>query len=189
MRDDCLRSIEAHLSLVSKVKAEMVDQIDEAGQMIVHSLKQGHKLMLCGNGGSAADAQHLAAEFVGRFIRERNPLPALALTTDSSALTAIGNDYGFDAVFSRQVDGLGEKGDLLLAISTSGDSANILKAIESARAIGCPTIALTGGSGGQMKSVVDLCLAVPSTETPRIQEMHIMIGHILCDLVDRVFAS
>lgn len=189
MKDACLRSIETHLDLVGKVKGELSDQIVDAAQMMIHSLKQGHKLMICGNGGSAADAQHLAAEFVGRFIRERSPLPAIALTTDTSAMTAIGNDFGFETIFSRQVVGLGKKGDLLLAISTSGNSPNIINAIESARAIGCPTIALTGQSGGQMKGLVDLCLAVPSGETPRIQEMHILIGHILCDLVDRVFAS
>ena len=119
MKNECIKSIEIHQDLVSKVKDEMIDQIEDAAQMIIHSLRQGHKLILCGNGGSAADAQHLAAEFVGRFILERKSLPAIALTTDTSAITAIANDYGFESVFSRQLEGVGTKGDVLLAISTS----------------------------------------------------------------------
>lgn len=188
MKDACLKSIEAHLELAEKVKTDLTAQIADAAQMLIHSLKQGHKLMICGNGGSAADSQHLAAEFVGRFILKRKALPAIALSTDTSAITAIGNDFGFENIFARQVEALGQKGDTLLVLSTSGNSANVMAAIKAAHVIGCPTIALTGQSGGQMKGLVDLCLAVPSVETPRIQEMHIMIGHILCDQVDRVFA-
>ena len=147
---------------------------------------RGRKLLLFGNGGSAADAQHLAAELVGRFQRERRPLPAIALTTDTSALTAIANDYGYDQVFARQVRALGARGDVALAISTSGRSPSVLHAVEACRALGIETIGLTGGDGGTLAGLVDLCLRVSaSTHAARIQETHILIGHVLCELVDR----
>ncbi len=164
--------------------AAMADQVALAGDHIVRSLRAGGKVMFCGNGGSAADAQHLAAEFVGRFLVERRPLAGLALTTDSSALTAIGNDYGFDHVFSRQVRGLGRAGDVLVAISTSGNSRNVVAAIEAAREMGVVVIGLTGQGGGRMAELCDVCVRVPSAHTPRVQEMHIAVGHMLCELAE-----
>jgi D-sedoheptulose 7-phosphate isomerase len=144
------------------------------------------KLLLCGNGGSAADAQHIAAEFVNRYSLERPALPAMALTTDTSVITSIGNDYSFDDIFSKQVKALGMEGDILLAISTSGDSRNVLAAVESARSLGMYTAGFTGRDGGKLASMVDLALVVKSDLTPRIQEAHILAGHILCHLVDYI---
>ena len=143
--------------------------------------------MLCGNGGSAADAQHIAAELTGRYKTERGALAGIALTTDTSALTAIGNDYGYEFVFSRQLEALGREGDLLIAISTSGNSGNVVKALELARKIGIKTIGLSGRTGGAMNELCELNLVVPSNDTPRIQEMHIMIGHIICQAIDDAF--
>ena len=143
--------------------------------------------MLCGNGGSAADAQHIAAELTGRYKTERDALAGIALTTDTSALTAIGNDYGYEFVFSRQLEALGREGDLLIAISTSGNSGNVVKALELARKIGIKTIGLSGRTGGAMNELCELNLVVPSNDTPRIQEMHIMIGHIICQAIDDAF--
>ena len=143
--------------------------------------------MLCGNGGSAADAQHIAAELTGRYKTERGALAGIALTTDTSALTAIGNDYGYEFVFSRQLEALGRKGDLLIAISTGGNSGNVVKALELARKIGIKTIGLSGRTGGAMNELCELNLVVPSNDTPRIQEMHIMIGHIICQAIDDAF--
>jgi len=182
-------SFENHQTLLSEVIAGLSENIVRAAEMIINSLENGGQLLLCGNGGSAADAQHIAAEFVGRFIRERQPLKAVALTTDSSVLTAIGNDYGFDAVFSRQVEALASPNDVLLAISTSGNSPNVVKALRSAGDRGCGIICLTGNDGGRMKALAQVSLNVLSDQTPRIQEMHILIGHILCDLADHHFAS
>ena len=144
------------------------------------------KLMLCGNGGSAADAQHIAGEFVNRFMLERPPLPAIALTTDTSIMTSIGNDYSFDEVFSKQVKALGVEGDILLAISTSGNSGNIISAVKNAGKQGIFTVGLTGGDGGRLKSLVDMALVVKNDITPRIQETHILVGHIICQLVDYI---
>jgi len=151
---------------------------------IERCLRAGGKVMFCGNGGSAADAQHLAAELMGRFLADRAPMAALALTVDSSALTAIGNDYGFDQVFARQLRGLGRAGDVLVGISTSGNSANIVAAFEVARELGVQTVALTGGGGGKMATLADLLINAPSLSTPRIQELHIAIGHTICELVE-----
>lgn len=159
----------------------------EAAHRIVAALRGGGKAIFCGNGGSAADSQHLAAELMGRYLKDREPLPAIALTTDSSALTAIGNDYAFDEIFARQLRGLGRKGDVLVGISTSGNSRNVVAAFEAAKARGIVTIALTGAAGGAMRGLADLCIAVPSSDTPRVQEMHIAIGHMICDLVERAF--
>ncbi|MFM2044233.1 MAG: phosphoheptose isomerase [Pseudomonadota bacterium] len=164
--------------------ADQADRIADAADRITAALKAGAKVMFCGNGGSAADAQHLAAELLGRYLLNRPALAAVALTTDSSALTAIGNDFGFDQVFSRQVAGLGRAGDVLVALSTSGNSPNVLAAVETARDLGITTIGLTGTRGGALAERCDLCLCVPSDHTPRIQEMHIAVGHLLCELVE-----
>ncbi|GAB4368644.1 MAG: D-sedoheptulose 7-phosphate isomerase [Deltaproteobacteria bacterium] len=155
----------------------------EAAETIADSFKAGGKILLFGNGGSAADAQHIAAEFMNRFLIERPPLPAIALTTDSSILTSVSNDYAFDEIFSKQIKALGKKGDVAIGITTSGSSSNVLKGIRAARKAGLVTIALTG-EGGRAASLADIALAVPSRSTPRIQELHITIGHILCDLTD-----
>ena len=158
--------------------------LEEAVNSILLAFQQGKRIYFCGNGGSAADAQHIAAEFTGRFVKERKGLPAIALTTDTSALTAIGNDYGFDKVFSRQVEALAQQGDLLIGISTSGNSANVLEAYKSGKELGCKILSLTGRDGGSMKGLSDLNIIVPSNNTARIQEMHILIGHILCTALD-----
>ena len=166
--------------------AEGAADLERAIDLIAGALREGRKLLLFGNGGSAADAQHIAAELVGRFLRERRPLPAIALTTDTSALTAIGNDYGFDDVFARQVRALGARGDVALAISTSGRSPNVLRAVEAARDAGLRVVALTGGDGGALAAAADVTLRVSaSTLSARIQETHILIGHVICELVDQ----
>jgi len=153
--------------------------------VILDTFRSGKKLLICGNGGSAGDAQHIAAELTGRFKRERKALPAIALTTDTSALTAIGNDYDFRYIFSRQIEALGVKGDTLLAITTSGNSKNVLEAVKKAKEIGCKVITLSGKDGGRVKEFGDINIVVPSNDTPRIQEMHILIGHIICDIIDK----
>ncbi len=182
-----LEEIEAHRAVLAELLETLPPRIAEAGGMIVETLKHGGKILLCGNGGSAADAQHIAAELTGRFKKERRGLPAIALTTDTSALTAIGNDYGYERIFVRQVEALAQKGDLLIGISTSGNSENVLLALELARELECATIGLSGRDGGRMNERCDLNLVVPSGDTARIQEMHIMIGHILCQRVDEAF--
>ncbi|HWI40455.1 MAG TPA: D-sedoheptulose 7-phosphate isomerase, partial [Verrucomicrobiae bacterium] len=151
---------------------------------VLEALLAGRKVLVMGNGGSAADAQHLAAEIVGRFRRERRAYPAIALTTDSSILTSVGNDYGFEAIFSRQIDALAVEGDVVVGISTSGNSRNVAGALELARARGCRTVGLLGRDGGSIRSLCDVAIVVPSQETPRIQEIHILAIHILCDLVE-----
>jgi D-sedoheptulose 7-phosphate isomerase len=166
--------------------AENAGRLEEAIVMVADALAAGRKILLFGNGGSAADAQHIAAELVGRFKQERRALPAIALTTDTSALTAIANDYGYDQVFARQVEALGAAGDVALAISTSGRSPSILRAVEACRARQIRTIGLTGGDGGALAGMVDVVLRVSaSTHSARIQETHILIGHVICELVDR----
>lgn len=166
-----------------------LDAIDAAVQRAIDicgaALGAGRKLLLCGNGGSAADCQHIAAELVGRFQRERRALPAIALTTDTSALTAIANDYGYDRVFERQVAGLGQRGDVLLALSTSGRSPSILAAAQAAQALGMKTVALAGRDGGPLAAACDVAIVVPHAVTARIQEAHILIGHALCDGIER----
>lgn len=159
--------------------------VDRAAGMVVASLKAGGKLMICGNGGSAADAQHWAAEFVSRFMYDRPGLAAIALTTDTSILTAIGNDYGYERLFARQVEALGRSGDVLFAISTSGRSPNIVAALRAARALGIATVGFTGAGGGDMPGLCDLCLRMPSDSTARIQEGHEAAGHAICALVER----
>jgi len=157
-------------------------------EAIVKALKGGHKLFFCGNGGSAADCQHIAAEFVGRFQKERRAWPAIALTTDTSALTALGNDYSFDIVFSRQLQALGQAGDVLIAISTSGNSKNVLEAVKQAKAIGMISVGVTGGSGGQLAGLSDIAIIAASSKTARIQESHLVIFHSLCELVENILA-
>ena len=175
---------EAGAELRKRFFREQAEHIANIALRMAFTLARGNKLLFCGNGGSAADCQHLAAEFVNRFIMDRPPLPAIALTTDSSALTAIGNDFGFDQVFSKQLKALGNPGDMLLAISTSGNSANILLACEAARERSLLTLGLTGDTGGKMADACDLLLAVPDKRTPLVQEIHIAVGHLLCGLTD-----
>ncbi|MBN2720532.1 MAG: D-sedoheptulose 7-phosphate isomerase [Proteobacteria bacterium] len=151
---------------------------------LLDAIKGGGKILAAGNGGSAADAQHFAAELVNRFLMERHPLPAIALTTDTSVLTSIANDYSFDLVFSRQIEALGREGDVLLALSTSGTSENILKALDRANSKGLTTIGLTGGNAARMAALCDICLSVPDTNTPRVQEVHHLVLHILCEMVE-----
>ena len=171
------------LMLAIAEDSALLDAIGRAASICTDAIRGGGKVMFAGNGGSAADAQHLSAELVGRLGYERPGLPAISLATDVSALTAIGNDYGYDAVFSRQLDAIGCAGDVLICISTSGRSPNLLKAIDSAKAKGIKTLGLTGATGGSMREICDLCLRVPSTDTQKIQEAQIVIGHILCGLI------
>ena len=183
MSDAAIRALEEHQRVIDSLRGG-ASAIVEAAEACISCLRSGGKLLLCGNGGSAADAQHLAAEFTGRYLRERDAWPAIALSTNTSAVTAIGNDYGFDEVFARQVAGYGSAGDVLVAISTSGASPNVIRAAEVARERGLKVIAMTGGSGGQLRDLADVHLNVPADTTPRIQEGHILIGHVLCALVE-----
>lgn len=173
-----------HIETAQRSKQALSSQIGQAVEMVIDCLKRGNKLLFFGNGGSASDAQHLAAEFVGRFVKERRSLPAIALTTDTSALTAIGNDYGYGYVFARQVEGLAAEGDVAIGISTSGNSESVLRGLETARQQGCKTIGLTGRDGGRMHEHCDINIVVPSQATARIQEMHILVGHIICEAID-----
>jgi D-sedoheptulose 7-phosphate isomerase len=173
------------LRVKSSFFVENKDRIVQTAERMADGLRNGKKVLLFGNGGSAADAQHLAAELVGRFGPDRSPLAGISLSTDTSILTALGNDYGFEKVFSRQVEALGNPGDIVVAISTSGNSPNVLAAIDAARSKGLFTVGFTGETGGKMKDGVDVLFRVPSRNTPRIQETHLLLGHILCDLVDR----
>jgi D-sedoheptulose 7-phosphate isomerase len=177
-------SIAAHQALQDAVGHD----IARAAEMLIRCVEGGGKVLLFGNGGSAADAQHIAAEFTGRFVRERRPLPAIALTTDTSALTAIGNDYGYDQVFERQVRALAAPGDLAIAISTSGNSPSVLNAVSACRELGVATIALTGASGGKLLGACDVTIRIPCPTTARVQECHLLIEHILCEAIDQRFA-
>jgi len=163
---------------------ELISTAAKVSEILVHALKRGNKLLIFGNGGSAADAQHIAAEFVGRFAFDRPALPALALSVNGSCVTAIGNDYGFDLIFSRQLEALARRGGVAIGISTSGNSSNVAKAMSTARKMELHTVALTGAAGGGLKGIVDHCICVPSSETPRIQEGHTLIGHIISELVE-----
>jgi D-sedoheptulose 7-phosphate isomerase len=183
------RSLNEHLEAMQALLDSRLADIDAAGRLICQALRAGNKILLCGNGGSAADAQHIAAEFVGRYELQRQAFPAISLTTDTSALTALSNDYGYEEVFARQVEALAAAGDVLIAISTSGKSPNIVKAAEKARAIGCKTIALTGCAGEPLASQCDLAIVVPSERTSRVQEAHITIGHLWCEMVDSSLAK
>jgi D-sedoheptulose 7-phosphate isomerase len=178
------RAVQAHLHAVNSLQL-LSPRIAALGDALVRTLQSGGKLLVFGNGGSAGDAQHIAAELVGRFVTERRGLPALALTTDTSALTAIANDYGYEHVFARQVEALARPGDLALGISTSGNSANVLRALEAARHHGCETFGLSGRDGGQMNALLgEHNIVIPVQETARVQECHILIGHIICEMVD-----
>ncbi|HZR46420.1 MAG TPA: D-sedoheptulose 7-phosphate isomerase [Candidatus Manganitrophaceae bacterium] len=184
-REIVVRTIEESIRVKQGVLQNMVPELLQASEMIVGSLQAGGKLILFGNGGSAGDAQHIAAELVGRFERERRALPAIALTTNSSTLTAIGNDYGYNKVFSRQVEAWAVPGDVAIGITTSGNSPNVLEGVAAAKLKGAKTIGMTGEKGGKLAAEVDLCLKVPSSSTARIQESHILIGHLLCLLIDK----
>ncbi len=179
------KRFEEHLAVAEAVlESDAIKQIGAIAEAVKKALKSGNKVLFCGNGGSAADSQHLAAEFVGRFQKERKGLPAIALTVDTSILTSVGNDYSFDDVFSRQVEALGKKGDVLIAISTSGNSGNVVEAVKLAGKKGIYCAGLTAEGGGRLLELCDECIAVPVKNTARAQEIHILIGHILCELVD-----
>lgn len=178
-----------HRAVIERIELEMAPLIAEMATLLADTFRRGGKLLVMGNGGSAADSQHFVAEIVGRFKMERRGLPAIALSTDTSILTAIGNDYGFEAVFRRQVEALAVTGDMVVGISTSGNSPNVLTALELAREKGCRTIALLGKDGGSIQGTCDLALVVPSNDTPRIQEGHGIIIHIVCDLLEKELFS
>ena len=183
--------INASIETKNKILSDesMIKAIEDCSAMITTAFKNGNKILLCGNGGSAADAQHLAAEFTGRFYTDRDALPAEALHCNTSYLTAVANDYSYDVVYSRMIKGIGKKGDVLIGLSTSGNSKNIIAAFETAKEKGMHTIGFTGEGGGKMKSISDYLFNVPSNDTPRIQESHILIGHIICQLVEEQYFS
>ncbi len=181
------KTIEAHEQAVSALKEHCLLELEQMAKICRQAIKNDHKILLCGNGGSAADSQHIAAEFVGRFVKERQGLPSIAFTTDTSILTAIGNDYGYDEVFRRQVEALGREGDVLIGISTSGNSGNIVKAFEQAKKQGVKTLALTGQKDSKMSAMADVTLKVPAPVTARVQECHIMIGHMICEYIDEEY--
>ncbi len=181
MKDYFKESAEIKIKFIE----ENEEKLKEAIEKIIEALERGNKILICGNGGSAADAQHFAAELVGRFKLERKGLPAIALTTDTSILTAIGNDYSFDNIFERQVEALGKEGDVLIGISTSGNSENVIRAVKKAKELNIYTIGLLGKGGGKLKDLVDLALIVPSNNTPRIQECHVTIYHVICEEVEK----
>lgn len=172
-------------SLTLKAMPDMINAIEKAAHICINALNNGNKILLFGNGGSAADAQHIAAELVGRYKIERQGLAAIALTTDTSALTSIGNDYGYDFIFSRQVEALANKNDVLIGISTGGSSQNVINGLKIGKEIGCALIGLSGRGGGAMNQLCDVNLVIPATDTPRIQEMHILVGHTLCHLIEQ----
>jgi D-sedoheptulose 7-phosphate isomerase len=182
IKDILARSIAVKQQVLSD--EALVGRIQQVTLLIVDAFRKGNKVLFCGNGGSAADAQHLAAEFSGRFYKDRTPLPAEALHCNTSYLTAVANDYGYEFVYSRLLKGVGREGDILIGLSTSGNSSNIVKAYEQARSMGITTVSFTGAGGGTMKDLSDILLNVPSTDTPRIQECHITMGHIICELVE-----
>ena len=176
-----------HLKVAQNMSS-LTDKVELAAQLCIDGLKNGSKILIFGNGGSAADAQHIAAEMVGRYKVERKGLPAIALTTDTSALTSIGNDYGYSHVFDRQVEALANKGDVVIGISTGGSSGNVVSALKLAKDIECKTIGFSGRDGGEMNALCDVNLVIPAEDTPRIQEMHIVIGHTICHLIDLEFS-
>lgn len=191
MQDYITQSITEGIKLKKDIlnNNQMMADLETVGNLMVRTLQQGHKVLLCGNGGSAADAQHIAAELVGRFVTEREGLPAIAMTTDTSILTAVSNDYGFSRIFERQTAALGTKGDILIGLSTSGNSPNVEYALQKARSMGITTVGLLGRDGGKCKDLCDFSFIIPHSESARIQEVHITIGHILCGIVDNTLAS
>lgn len=176
---------EESVATKKRVVETQLDVLADIALLLVEALRDGKKVLFCGNGGSAADSQHLAAELIGRFGRERASLPAMALTTDTSILTALANDYSYDYVFARQIEAFGRPGDVAIGITTSGNSPNVLRAMETARARGMKTIGLSGEGGGKLENLTDICLCVPSRNTSHIQETHITVGHVICDLIER----
>jgi len=190
MKEDILRkNIEGSLEVHGRLVAACLPAMTVAANALIAAYLSGHKAIFFGNGGSATDAQHLAAEFLGRYLRERRPLPAIALHDNASAVTAIANDYGYEHVFSRQLQALAVPGDIAVAISTSGNSPSVIEAVTIARKMGIYTIGLTGASGGRIRGLVDVLIAAPSDETPRVQECHILVGHALCDAVERAIVA
>ena len=191
MRNIVAEQLERTIAVLSAVAedSELQDALVDAAEKTSQALRGGHKLMVAGNGGSAADAQHIVAEFVSRLVKDRPALRAVALTTDSSILTAVGNDYGYECVFARQIEALGQPGDVLLAISTSGNSPNIVRALELAHSSGILTVGLTGASGGRMKNLCDICVCIPSAVTMNIQEAHLALEHTFCLLVEQIYFS
>ena len=189
MRREIAQRLEESAQIKEAIAKSKISEIEHMVKFIIMAYKTGGKVVLLGNGGSAADAQHIACELVGQFALKRQALPAIALTTDTSILTAVANDYGYDAVFSRQIEALVNEKDIVIGISTSGNSPNVVEAIEMAKTKGAKTIGLTGGNGGKLAEVADLVLIVPSDITPRIQEAHITIGHIVCELVEKELAA
>ena len=185
MQEIIKNELQESLEVKTSVLNSLVPEIEKAARLMINTLKSGHKILFFGNGGSAADAQHLTAELIGRFQKERPALPAIALTTDTSIITCLANDYSFETIFSRQLEGLAKPGDLAFGLSTSGNSPNILKGLATAKKLGCKTIALLGGDGGKIAPLADLAIIVPSKKTARIQESHITIGHILCRLIEK----
>lgn len=185
MRNTVVTELEESASIKQSLAENLADTIAEAARIIIHAYRSEKKLLLIGNGGSAADAQHIATEFIGRLNLERKAMPAFALTTDTSLLTALTNDYGFDTIFRRQIEAMAEAGDVLLAITTSGTSPNVIEGVKTAKDHGVKVIGLTGRNGGRLKDIADLSIIVPSDNTQRIQEAHITIGHIICHLVER----
>lgn len=184
MKDEIEKSLNESISVKSEVLSNSVGTITKIATMAVDALRDGHSLYFMGNGGSAADAQHISGELVGRYKKDRKSLPALALTTDTSVLTAISNDFGYEYCFEKQVEAFVKNGDVVFGLSTSGNSTNIINALKLAGKIGAKTIGFTGRDGGKIKDIVDVCLMVPSSETPRIQECHITVGHILCSIIE-----
>ncbi|MET4142708.1 D-sedoheptulose 7-phosphate isomerase [Pedobacter sp. UYP1] len=182
-----LEELNHHKNTIDQVIAKLVPAIENGSKLLTDTVMAGGKVLIAGNGGSAADAQHIAAELTGRYVKDRKALPAIALTVDTSALTAISNDYGFERVFARQVEAFARPGDLFIAISTSGNSPNIIQALHTARELGCKIIGLSGRDGGQMNNLCDLNIIIPDNVTARIQEMHILIGHIFCKAVDNLY--
>jgi D-sedoheptulose 7-phosphate isomerase len=186
MKDGIMQAFKESADVKARFARQNAETLIQVVKTLVEAFKAGHKVLLFGNGGSAADAQHIAAEFVNRFMIERPPLPALALTTDTSILTSISNDYGYADIFAKQIKALGRKGDVAVGISTSGTAANVVKAIKVAKDLGLKTVGLTGGDGGDLAKIVDFALVVDSPTVARIQEVHITIGHVLCEMVDRM---
>lgn len=190
MKDRIIKAFEESAEVKRAFVLEHADRIAQVAQLIGRAFREGRKVLLFGNGGSSTDASHIAAEFVGRYHRDRAPLPAIALATDMAAITCIANDYAYDEIFARQVRAHGQKGDIAIAISTSGNSSNVLKGVQAAKEAGLMTIGWTGGTGGKLAGMVDYPFVVPSTVTARIQESHITLGHVLCELIeDQVFAK
>lgn len=187
MKNTILNELNEHLLVLNDSKDELAEKIKEISIIVIEKLKKGNKLIFCGNGGSAADSQHVAAEIVGRFKKERKSLPAIAITTDTSIITAIGNDYGYENIFKRQIQAIANEGDIFFPISTSGNSLNIINAIDAAKKNGCLVIGFSGLSGGKMNNICDLMVNVKSNNTARIQEMHILIFHVICQLIDNSY--